>query len=83
METRTSGFLLALTATLVCYFLVMAGFLEAGATTPADHAAAKLVGVLAGALALVWAFLFGRRMLAGDPSHLPGYVPPAQDRDRT
>ena len=82
MENRTSGFAIALTATLTSYLLLMAGFVANAATDPADHAAAKVLGVLAGAGGIALVFLVSRRMLAGaDIGSLPGYVPPEERRD--
>lgn len=81
MQTRTSGFLLALTITLTAYLLMAAIWLDGSATTPADHAAAKVLGVLAGGLGIVVLFMLGRRALQANPSLMPGYVPPAQDGD--
>lgn len=81
MENRTSVFAIALTATLTLYLLLMAGLLENGAGTPADHAAAKVLGVLAGACGIALMFLSGRRLMAGaDVRALPGYVP-LEDRE--
>lgn len=81
MEKRTSGFLLALAITLAAYFVLAAVYLDGEATTPADHAAAKALGVVGGACGIVALFLFGRRFLENDPDRLPGYVPRAGSGD--
>ncbi len=82
MEKRTSGFVLALTVTVTGYLVLMAVWLDSG-ETPADHAAAKILGVLAGGLGIVVLFLLGRRALQAAPDLLPGYVPRDGTADET
>lgn len=79
MEKRTSGLVLAVTATVAVYLVIMAVWVDAG-TTPADHAAAKVIGVLGGAVGIVAGFLLVRRFIDANPGVLPGYVPP-EERD--
>ncbi len=74
MEKRISGLVLAVTTTVAVYLVIMAVWVDAG-TTPADHAAAKVIGVLGGGVGIVAAFLFARRFFDENPALLPGYVP--------
>ncbi|CAI9419530.1 hypothetical protein [Nocardioides sp. T2.26MG-1] len=79
MDKTSSGPALALTATLALYFLIMAAWVDDGTGTPADHAAAKVLGVVAGGLGIAVVFLSWRLIKELDARILPGYVPPDED----